>query len=124
MHMGSGHERRQHPRAVVSWPVIIKTSRGFMAGETKDAQKVTWVLTLVEEQNIVPKTYYKKLVNTNDIWEVRAQSANNAYRLLCFQYKNKIIVLTNGFQKKTQKTPKSEIQLAEKRKEDWLRRNK
>ena len=36
MHMGSGHERRQHPRAVVSWPVIIKTSRGFMAGETKD----------------------------------------------------------------------------------------
>ena len=36
MRMESGHERRQHPRAVVSWPVIIKTTRGFMAGETKD----------------------------------------------------------------------------------------
>lgn len=36
MDMGSGAERRQHPRAVVSWPVIIKTTRGFMAGETKD----------------------------------------------------------------------------------------
>jgi len=90
----------------------------------KDAQKVTWVLTLVEEQDIVPKTYYKKLVNTDDIWEVRAQSGNNAYRLLCFQYKNKLIVLTNGFQKKSQKTPKSEIKLAERRKDNWLRRNK
>ena len=36
MDMESGAERRQHPRAVVSWPVIIKTTRGFMAGETKD----------------------------------------------------------------------------------------
>ena len=36
MDMGSGAERRQHPRAVVSWPVIIKTTRGFMAGETRD----------------------------------------------------------------------------------------
>lgn len=36
MDKGSGAERRQHPRAVVSWPVIIKTTRGFMAGETKD----------------------------------------------------------------------------------------
>ena len=32
----TGRERRQHPRAVVSWPVIIKSSRGLMAGETKD----------------------------------------------------------------------------------------
>ena len=36
MDMGMGAERRQHPRAAVSWPVIIKTTRGFMAGETKD----------------------------------------------------------------------------------------
>jgi c-di-GMP-binding flagellar brake protein YcgR len=36
MHMQEGRERRQHPRATVSWPVIIRSSRGFMSGETKD----------------------------------------------------------------------------------------
>lgn len=92
--------------------------------KSKEAQKVTWVLSLIEDHDIVPKTYYKKLVNTDDIWEVRAQSGGNIFRLLCFQHEGKVIVLTNGFQKKTQKTPKNEIRLAEKRKNDWLRRNK
>lgn len=91
---------------------------------SKDAQKVTWVLSLIEEHDNVPKSYLKKMINTNDIWEVRAQSRGNAYRLMCFKHKNRIIILTNGFIKKTQKTPKNEIKLAEKRKEDWLRRSK
>jgi phage-related protein len=91
---------------------------------TKDAQKVVWVLQLIEQHDIIPKTYFKKLVNTDDIWEVRAQSGKNIYRLLCFVEGQNVIVLTNGFQKKTQKTPKKEIILAEKRKIDWLGRNK
>ncbi|PIE46474.1 MAG: hypothetical protein CSA42_08385 [Gammaproteobacteria bacterium] len=91
---------------------------------TKQALKVTWVLNLIEEHDIVPITYFKKLVNTDDIWEVRVQCGNDKFRFLCFKYENRIIVLTNGFQKKTQKTPKSEIILAEKRKSEWLRRMK
>lgn len=54
----------------------------------------------------------------------RIRSGNNDYRIMCFRFKNKIIILTNGFQKKSQKTPHNEIILAEKRKADWLRRFK
>ena len=90
--------------------------------DSKQARKITWVLNLIEEHENIPKIYLKKMVNTNDIWEVRIQSGNNAYRLMCFRFKDKIIVLTNGFQKKSQKTPQNEILLAEKRKADWLRR--
>ncbi len=72
--------------------------------------------------NIIPKEYLKKLVNTDDIWEVRVQSGNNIFRILCFFDKGNIIVLTNGFTKKTQKTPKNEIKLAEKRKQEYLTR--
>ena len=90
----------------------------------KDAQKITWVLRLIEEHDIVPKTYFKKLTGYGNLWEVRAQSSNSAYRFLCFQQKNRIIVLTNGFQKKTNKTPINEIQLALRRKADWIERNK
>ena len=68
------------------------------------AQKVTWVLQLVEELDVIPSTYLKKLVNTEDIWEVRAQVGNNIFRLLGFFDANNLVVLNHGFQKKTQKT--------------------
>ena len=97
----------------------------FLDGlSSKQALKVTWVLNLIEEHENIPRTYFKKMTNTNDIWEVRIQSGNNAFRLMCFKFKKEIIILTNGFHKKSQKTPRNEILLAEKRKADWLRRNK
>ncbi len=90
----------------------------------KQAQKITWVLEIIEEYKIVPKQYFKKLVNTDGIWEVRVTSSSNIFRLLGFFDGNKLVILTNGFVKKTQKTPKNEIKLAEKRKKDYLQRKK
>jgi len=88
----------------------------------KQAQKITWVLEIVEEYNIVPKQYLKKLANTDDIWEIRVILASNIFRLLGFFDGNDIVILTNGFVKKSQKTPQKEIKLAEKRKKDYLER--
>jgi len=88
----------------------------------KQAQKVIWVLQLIEEMDLIPVQYFKKLVNTDDLWEVRVQMGNNIFRLLGFLEENKVVILNNAFQKKTQKTPKKEIQLAEARKKDYLKR--
>jgi phage-related protein len=88
----------------------------------KEAEKVLWVLRLVREQNRVPKEYLRKLKNTQDIWEVRASYGSNEFRLLGFWHKSNLILLTNGYRKKTQKTPKAEIELAESRKKDYLER--
>ncbi len=90
----------------------------------KQAQKVTWVLKLIEELEYVPSIYMKHLVNTDDILEIRVQLGNNIFRLLGFLYNKNCVVLTNGFQKKTQKTPKHEIELAEQRKSEYLKRRK
>jgi phage-related protein len=89
-----------------------------------DAQvtKITWVLRLIREIDHIPVKYFKKLVNTDDIWEVRVDVAKKAFRLLGFFYGNELIILTNSFQKKSQKTPKKEIDLAEKRKKEYLSR--
>ncbi|NJM73208.1 MAG: type II toxin-antitoxin system RelE/ParE family toxin [Scytonema sp. RU_4_4] len=88
----------------------------------KQAQKVLWVLRLIQELDSVPSQYLKKLVNTDDIWEVRVQVGNNTFRLLGFFEDDNLIVLTNGFAKKTQKTPSLEIELAEQRKRNYLSR--
>jgi len=90
--------------------------------ERKHAQKVLWVLNLVETLDKIPTEYFKKLVSTSGIWEVRIQSGSNIFRLLGFIDQGKFVVLTNGFTKKTQKTPKNEIEIAELRKADYLQR--
>ncbi len=90
----------------------------------KQAQKASWVLQLIEDMEIIPVKYFKKLVNTDDIWEVRVQAGNNIFRLLGFLEGGQLVILNHAFQKKTQKTPKKEIQIAEARKKDHLRRRK
>lgn len=86
----------------------------------KQVRKITWVLNLIEHHDRIPKEYFKKLSGTSDIWEVRIQLGSNIFRLLGFVDGGKFVVLTNGFTKKSQKTPKREIEIAQQRKEDYL----
>jgi len=88
----------------------------------KQAQKVAWTLQLIEEMQTVPTKYFKKLINTDDLWEVRVQVGNNIFRLLGFFDGENLVVLNHGFQKKTQKTPKKEIEIAETRKKSYINR--
>ena len=86
------------------------------------ATKVAWVLKLIREIDRVPSKYFKKLVNTNDIWEVRIDVGKDTFRLLGLFYGQELIISTNSFQKKSQKTPTKEIRLAENRKKEYLSR--
>ena len=90
----------------------------------KQAQKVLWVLQLIEELESVPRQYFKKLVDSEGIWEVRIQFGNDIFRLLGFFDSGALLILTNGFAKKSQKTPPQEITLAIRRKNEYLARRK
>lgn len=91
---------------------------------SKVAQKVTWVLNLLEDLEFVPASYFKKLVGTEEIWECRIHFGSNAYRIFCFFVDNSVVVLTHGFAKKSQKTPKNEIERAEAYRKDFFKRRK
>lgn len=91
---------------------------------SKQAQKVAWVLRLIEELDLVPGQYFEKLVNTEDIWEVRVQFGGDIFRLLGFFAGSSLLILTNGFAKKSQKTPRQEIDLATRRKNEYLSRQR
>jgi phage-related protein len=109
--------------------VFYKTQTGKCSVEDlldslsdKQVQKVLWVLRLIKDLAVVPKEYLKKLASTQDIWEVRVKVANNIFRILGFFDEKQILVLTNGFAKKSRKTPRKEITLAEQRKKDYMER--
>ena len=88
----------------------------------KVAQKVVCVLRLLEDIEIVPVTYFKKLVGTEDIWECRIQSGSDIYRIFCFFDSHAVVILTHGFEKKSMKTPRQEIERAESYRRDYLKR--
>ncbi len=78
--------------------------------------KIVWTFDLIEESQRVPETYLKHIEGTDGIFEIRVQFGSDIYRIFCFFDKGKLVILANGFQKKTQKTPKNEIELAKKNK--------
>lgn len=85
--------------------------------------KILSTFKLVETLNNVPQKYLKKISGTK-LFEIRVEWQSNIYRFPCFFQKNKIVILTHGFQKKTQKTLTNEIQKAKKYMEDYIGRNK
>ncbi len=60
----------------------------------------------------MPSNYLKMLVGTNGLYEARIQLGSNIWRVFCFFDNGKLVILLNGFTKKTQKTPKKEINKA------------
>jgi len=87
----------------------------------KTQRKIYHVLKLVEDLEVVPKEYLKKL--RDKIYEIRVQMGNNIFRFLCFFHKGNLVVVTHGFQKKSQKTPEREIDKAEKLRKEYLSKN-
>jgi phage-related protein len=80
------------------------------------------VLDIIEQLDIVPRKFFKKLQGTDNLWEVRVQLGNNIFRILGFWDGKDLVVLNHGFTKKSQKTTQKEIATAEKRKQDYYNR--
>ena len=81
--------------------------------------KIIWTFDLVEDLQRVPETYLKHIANTDGLYEIRVQLGSNIFRIFCFFDRGKLVVLANAFQKKTQKTPKKEIEQALKIKSEY-----
>jgi phage-related protein len=84
-------------------------SKFFDQQRQKVRDKIIWTLRLIEELDHVPETYLKYLEGTSGLYEIRIQSGSDIFRIFCFFDEGKLIIAMNGFQKKTQKTPKRGI---------------
>lgn len=89
----------------------------------KDVAKILREIDLLEEFGLaLGMPYIKKLVNSEDIWELRIKFSSNNYRIFYFVLKDKKFVLLHAFQKKSDETPKKEISTAISRKNDFIKR--
>lgn len=92
----------------------------FYEDQTDEVQKkIEWTLNLLRTIDRVPKKYFDHLTGTGGLFEVRVELGSNIFRIFAFFDKGNLVVLGNGFQKKTQKTPKQEIEKALKIKSEY-----
>ena len=83
-------------------------------------RKFNWTLELIATIARVPKKYFQHMEGTSGLYEIRVEVGNNIFRAFAFFDEGQLIVVANAFQKKSQKTPKNEIELAKKIKKEYF----
>lgn len=81
--------------------------------------KIDWVIGLIRSLRMVPEKFLKHLEGTDGLFEMRVKVGTDIYRVFCFFDEGNLVILLNGFQKKTGKTPKNEIDKAERLKKKY-----
>jgi HTH-type transcriptional regulator / antitoxin HipB len=86
----------------------------FYNSQTETVQeKIDWVIDLIKTVRIVPEKFLKHMEGTNGLYEIRVKVGSDIYRIFCFFGKRYLVILLNAFQKKSDRTPKQEIERAE-----------
>jgi phage-related protein len=83
-------------------------------------RKFNWTLQLVATLERIPEKYFKHITGSTGLYEIRVEVGSDIYRVFSFFDKGQLVILVNGFQKKTQKTPKNELELAERLKKQYF----
>jgi phage-related protein len=78
----------------------------------KVQNKIFKILEAIETLERIPATYLRLIAETKGLYEARIQVGSDIWRVFCFFDSGRLVILLNGFQKKKQKTPKSEIEKA------------
>ena len=92
--------------------------------DAKVKSKIKYVFELIKQVDRVPEKFLSPMTGYDGLFEVRIEYQSNIYRVFCCFDEGRLVVLFNGFQKKTQKTPKKEIEKAMKLKKEYFQLKK
>jgi len=93
----------------------------YLEQNEKVREKIGCVFRVIKSVDKIPEKFLKHLEGTDGLYEIRIEVGTNIYRVFCCFDKGNLVVLFNGFQKKTQKTPRQEISIAEKLKKEYFK---
>jgi len=88
----------------------------------KDNARVVRTMNLLEEFGLALRAPYVKHLTNYDLWELRVQAGRKNYRVFYFAHTGQRFVMLHSLRKKTQKTPSRDLKIAQRRREEFLRR--
>ena len=83
--------------------------------------KINYSLYMIETLKIIPSKLFRYIEGSDGLYEIRAEYGGNIYRVFCCMDVDSVVVLFQGFQKKSQKTPSKEIKMAERLRREYFR---
>jgi phage-related protein len=86
----------------------------------KVQNKIYKILEIIEFQQLIPTRYLEHIKGTESLYETKFSLGSNIWRVFCFFDEGRLVILLNGFQKKTQKTPRADITIALRLKEEYF----
>ena len=92
----------------------------YLEQNDKVQEKIEYVFKILQTVQKVPKKFFDHITGTDGLYEIRVEVESNIFRIFCCFDKGNLVVLFNGFQKKSQKTPKNQIELALKLKSEYF----
>ncbi len=96
----------------------------YISLDSSVQEKIEYVFKVIKTVDLIPQKFLKNVESTVGLYEIRIKVGSDIYRVFCCFDAGRIVVLFNGFQKKSQKTPKKEIEKALKIKEDYFKNKK
>lgn len=96
----------------------------YLEQTEKVQEKIDYVFKILQTVQNVPRKFLDHMTGTDGLYEIRIEFESNIYRIFCCFDKGNLVVLFNGFQKKSQKTPRKEIDMALKLKEEYFNSKK
>ena len=96
----------------------------YIAQDKKVQEKIEYAFKLIRTVERVPEKFLKHIESTDGLYEIRIKYRSNILRIFCCFDEGRIVVLFNAFQKKTQKTPKKEIEKGLKLKQEYFQSKK
>jgi len=91
----------------------------YNAQRSEVQDKIDWVIGLVRSLRMIPEKFFKHIEGTEGLFEIRIKVGSDIFRIFCFFDEGNLVILLNGIQKKTDKTPKNEIEKAERLKQKY-----
>ena len=82
-------------------------------------KKIDWVIGLVRDLEIIPEKYFKHIEGSDGLYEIRVKVSRSLFRIFCFFDEGRLIIILHGFQKKSAKTPRKEIEKAKRLMEEY-----
>ncbi|MBW6484171.1 MAG: addiction module toxin RelE [Flavobacteriales bacterium CG18_big_fil_WC_8_21_14_2_50_32_9] len=96
----------------------------YIEQTNKVQEKIEYVFKILRTVQNVPRKFLEHITGTDGLYEIRIEFESNIYRIFCCFDKGNLVVLFNGFQKKSPKTPKKEINIALKLKGEYFNSKK
>jgi phage-related protein len=96
----------------------------YLSLDSSIQEKIEYVFKVLRTMDRIPQKFLTHIEGTDGLYEIRIKESSDIYRVFCCFDAGRIVILFNGFQKKSQKTPRKEIDKALRIKQDYFKSKK